>query len=41
MHHLMHGSQRMTNYEYIMICHVLLLPFGYFGDDTTNPASSS
>lgn len=37
MHHLMHGSQRMTIDEYIMICHVLGLPFGYFGDDTTTP----
>lgn len=33
MHHLMHGSQRMTIDEYIMICHVLGLPFGYFGDE--------
>lgn len=41
MHHLMHGNQRMTIDEYIAICQALGVPFGYFGDDTTNPASSS
>lgn len=41
MHHLMHGNQRMTIDEYIAICQALGVPFGYFWDDTTNPASSS
>ena len=41
MHHLMHGNQRMMIDEYIAICQALGVPFGYFGDDTTNPASSS
>lgn len=40
LHCLLHGKNRITVEDYEAICEVLSVPFDFFCEDKTNPASS-
>lgn len=41
LYNLLHGRNRISVEDYEAICEALSVPFDFFCEDTTNPASSS